>query len=171
MTDLNRLKARHVMTGPVRTIPADWPLQMAARFFMDNHFSGAPVIDEVGEPVGVLTLKDLARYTEWHLEIEEKQERLRELRVDAGPEPAPAHMHLDRMPQPSVRSVMTPRIRTVDVDAPLPDVLGVLLEGPFHRVFVRAKDGHIEGVISSLDVVRTMKRHYEETKRRKVAAR
>lgn len=160
MASLKTLKARHVMTGPVETIQADWSLKEAARFLMDHHFSGAPVVEPDGRPVGVLTIKDIARYAEWHLEAEERDDTMRELRVvgGEGPEARTKDIHLDRLNDATVRAVMTPRIRTVIENAPLKEVLDALAEGPFHRIFVRDRKGEIEGVVSALDIVRVVAR-------------
>ena len=77
-----------LMTTSVLCLRTECTLQEAVRFFLDNKFSGAPVINEHDKPVGVLTFKDIARYTEWHLEAEdaeserEDEERLNEPKED-----------------------------------------------------------------------------------------
>lgn len=54
--------AGDIMTTPVHCLQADMDLVQAANFLADKHFSGAPVVDESGTIVGVLSEKDfLAR--------------------------------------------------------------------------------------------------------------
>jgi CBS domain-containing membrane protein len=54
--------AKDIMTSPVHCLQADMDLVQAALFLADKQFSGAPVIDEPGRVVGVLSEKDfLAR--------------------------------------------------------------------------------------------------------------
>lgn len=171
---LARLKAKHVMSGPVESVRADWPLTEVVRFFLDRHYTGAPVVDEEGRAVGVITLKDIARYAEWHLEAEETQERLRDLAIaGAGVrEPAREDMHIDRMSGAVARSVMTPAIEMVDPEAPLVEVLERMLERRIHRIFV-GRNGTPEAVISGMDVMRLLadylrhgtRRHSREVRR------
>lgn len=143
------VRACDLMTWPVITIDADMTLKDAARFFMDHAFTGAPVLED-GKPVGVLTLKDLARYTEWHLAVEQVEEETARM----GTRKMRRGYHYDRLRDTTVRQVMTPGIKTLPEDAPLRDVLRTILKGRFHRVFIKDKDGNIAGVISTLDVIR-----------------
>lgn len=50
--------ATDIMTAPVHCLQADMDLVQAAKFLADKHFSGAPVVDEAGKIVGVLSEKD-----------------------------------------------------------------------------------------------------------------
>ena len=160
---LERLLAKDVMTKPVRSLDADSPLKEAARFLLGQHFSGAPVLDEAGRPIGVLSLRDIALYMEWHLEVEESEEerenggRPRDEASYEGHERIPGRgFHTDRLAHATVRQVMTEGLHTVEEGAPLRTVVGTLLEGPYHRVFVTDRGGVLVGVISTLDVVRAM---------------
>jgi CBS domain-containing membrane protein len=54
--------AKDIMTRPVHCLQADMNLVQAAQFLADKQISGAPVIDDSGRLVGVLSEKDfLAR--------------------------------------------------------------------------------------------------------------
>lgn len=54
--------AKDIMTSPVHCLQADMDLVQAAQFLADQQISGAPVIDDSGRLVGVLSEKDfLAR--------------------------------------------------------------------------------------------------------------
>lgn len=157
MEALERLEARHVMMGPLVTIREDTPLKDAARTLIEQRFSGAPVVDEMGCPVGVISLKDIARYMEWHLEVEETEEK--SATVASSDEGRPVRrVRRRRTKDPSVRVVMTPEVRTVAADAPLPEVIDALLEGPYRRIFATGPDGEIVGVISAHDVLRALAR-------------
>lgn len=148
-----------VMTWPVLTLDEDATLKDAARFFMDHKFTGAPVVDRNGKPVGVLTLKDLVRYTEWHLEVEESEaeepSKLPASEIEdeeIGPE-----LPEDRMSRVAVKQVMTPKLKTVAESATLRKVMDVFLKARIHRIFVTDKAGRLTGVVSTLDVIRWLK--------------
>lgn len=55
---LHALTARDLMQGDVVTIPRKMGMQAAARCLEQMHVSGAPVIDEEGRCVGVLSSSD-----------------------------------------------------------------------------------------------------------------
>ena len=50
--------AKDIMTTPAHCLRSDMDLVQAAQFLADKHYSGAPVIDESGKIVGVLSEKD-----------------------------------------------------------------------------------------------------------------
>jgi CBS domain-containing protein len=148
-------RARDVMTTEVVKVPADLTVAELADVFMENEISGAPVVDEDGALVGVVSVFDLARQSsgeagvvteqgnpEFYVRGWEEQytvEEFRKLRVQEG--------HL------TVRDVMTPAAFTVEEDDPISDVARTLVDGHIHRVLVTR--GHeVVGIISSLDLLR-----------------
>lgn len=52
------LTAKDLMNGEVTTIPRDVRMQAAARWLSQMHVSGAPVVDDQGRCVGVLSSND-----------------------------------------------------------------------------------------------------------------
>lgn len=148
-------RARDVMTTEVVKVPADLTVAELADVFMENEISGAPVVDEEGALVGVVSVFDVARQTsgetgvvteqanpEFYVRGWEEQytvDEFRRLRVQEG--------HL------TVRDVMTPAAFTVEEDDPISDVARTLVDGHIHRVLVTR--GHeVVGIISSLDLLR-----------------
>jgi CBS domain-containing protein len=143
------------MTTDVVKVPADLTVAELADVFMENEISGAPVVDEEGALVGVVSVFDVARQSsgetgvvteggnpEFYVRGWEEQytvEEFRKLRVQEG--------HL------TVRDVMTPAAFTVEEDDPISDVARTLVDGHIHRVLVTR--GHeVVGIISSLDLLR-----------------
>ena len=53
------ITAEEIMTRQVVTVPYDWSVDRLARFLTDKSISGAPVVDEAGQVVGVVTLSDI----------------------------------------------------------------------------------------------------------------
>ena len=148
-------RARDVMTTEVVRVPADLTVAELADVFMENEISGAPVVDEEGALVGVVSVFDVARQSsgetgvvsepanpEFYVRGWEEQytvDEFRRLRVQEG--------HL------TVRDVMTPAAFTVEEDDPISDVARTLVDGHIHRVLVTR--GHeVVGIISSLDLLR-----------------
>src|SRR5207249_470931 len=99
-------------------------------FLADSDKSAAPVIDEAGHPVGVLSRTDLL--------IHERERLAR----PGAPDTAVA------------RDLMTPAVIAVAPDAPASDVLRHLVDQNVHRLFVVDGTGVLVGVITAADLLR-----------------
>jgi len=55
--------ARDIMQTQVVSVGSDDPLLSVLRLFADEEISGAPVMDESGKVVGVVSIRDLMRAT------------------------------------------------------------------------------------------------------------
>lgn len=147
--------AEDLMTAPVLSLDAGTSLKEAARFLLSHGYSGAPVVDDAGKAVGVLSLHDIARYAEWHLEADEiadsRKESLKPLDDDKDSDD---DMDIDRLTDATVRQVMTPKVQKVAYNDSATAAVKALLKGPYHRIFVSDKQGVLIGVISTMDVLR-----------------
>jgi CBS domain-containing protein len=56
------LTASDLMTPDVLYLPQTMPLPEAIRLLLDNHVSGAPVVDDRGRCVGIFSAVDIARF-------------------------------------------------------------------------------------------------------------
>ena len=56
-----RMRVRHLMTSPAVTIHATATLAHAAKLMIQRHIHRLVVVDDDGEPIGVLTTLDLLR--------------------------------------------------------------------------------------------------------------
>ncbi|MBV9080796.1 MAG: CBS domain-containing protein [Elusimicrobia bacterium] len=133
------LVAKDIMTKHMFTLRADSALQEAIRLFVENHVSAAPVFGTGGEPVGVLTKTDIARY-EWERRGFKTEE----------PRPAPEHADGER-----VSRWMTPFVLSVEPDTAIVDVARAMVKNGVHHLFVKS-DNRLLGVISSFDLLRVM---------------
>lgn len=145
---LGQIPAHALMTGPVKTAYARWPVSRLVDFLLENDLSGAPVISSDGTMVGVVSISDvlragggaddaaqLAGYREEALGYELGREQLtRLLRSTGGSQP--------------VSDIMTPTVIHVEAGAPLLDALRLMHDRRIHRVFVM-KAGRLVGMIDN----------------------
>ena len=61
MQSLSKLQARHVMTSPVAYVMSETPLSEVANLLLREGISAAPVLDEGGHLVGMISEGDLVR--------------------------------------------------------------------------------------------------------------
>lgn len=154
--------ARDLMSRPVRQLTAWTPVRDAAAFLLRQGISGAPVIDEHGKWVGVFTKSDLARYMEGRI-VPRSHERTLESRK---PVDGIAPISSEKFGETPVRHFMTPGMFTVFQDATLEEVVKAMTSFQVHRVFViEAKGGELQGVITSMDVLRWMQGRREPTRK------
>ena len=120
--------AADLMTAPAVSLRDAAIIPEAVALLIEKGFHAAPVIDEAGRPVGVLSTTDILLY---------------------------AGEKSDRLP---VREIMTPAVFAVTPDTPAAKVVDEFLALKVHQLFVVDKTGVLIGVISTLDVLRRLGR-------------
>jgi CBS-domain-containing membrane protein len=145
---LLELTAADLMSRTLITIPRPMSLRAAAHRLAQAGVSGAPVVDEQGRCVGVLSATDLVRW------------------LDRGPHaggrPAAGNgtcfcsdwqvADLEGLPDDDVGHFMTTDVVSAAPGARLGDLARRMLDAHIHRVIVLA-DGRPVGVVSSTDVL------------------
>ncbi len=158
---MDALFAKDLMTRPVRKLTAVASVRDAAEFLLRWGISGAPVEDEHGRWVGVFTLNDLARHVQDRLvklpTVDPSRERTLETR-----EEIPEGFGFEGFEDTRVGDLMTGGLYSVFPEATLEEVVRTLTTQKVHRVFVLSEKGSIEGVITTMDVLRWMDAKYRE---------
>ena len=157
--NINDVTVGEVMQRDVLAVDADWPLDKLARFLVDNSISGAPVTDENGELVGVVSMTDLVR----HNSITEKDTvasqthdvYLYELERHIGNEELQV-FHTQYESPVQVREIMTPLIFKVSEEDSIREVADIMLKGRIHRVFV-TRDTLLTGIVTALDMMQVIR--------------
>lgn len=126
-------RAEEVMTPNPLSIGELATLREAALFLTSKDISAAPVINEAGRPVGVISLADIVRCVH-RSEVSDT-----------------------RLPL-TVREVMTPVVYFVRPDTLVANVVEDLLDCAVHRLFVVDDDEVLIGVISTLDLLKHLRR-------------
>ena len=158
VTPWQDVKAKDVMKAPVVTLDVDVSLKEAAQTLSDGHISGAPVVDAQGRPLGVVSLFDIAV----HLAGLERPAGepggfYRQGRLQFGAEEAVEESSEDRAPdETTVADVMAPGLLSVRTGATLGEIVRLLDEKQIHRVFVLDAKGRLQGVVSTMDILRVL---------------
>ena len=153
--------ARDVMSRPVKRLTAPTPLPDAAEFFVRHGISGAPVIGAQGRPVGVFTMSDLARAVQRRLMQHASSHRTLERREPVPERPA---LVLAGFEKTTVGELMTSGLFTVFPEATLDEVVRTMASQRIHRVFVISEQGELEGVITTMDVLKWIDRKFAARK-------
>jgi CBS domain-containing protein len=120
------------------------------RLLAERHVSGAPVVDEGGRVLGVISQSDLARHT-----LERTTAREAGLVYSDDDEWADvANVRVNRSTM-LVEKLMRSEVFTVNRDDSVALAANVMRERRVHRLFVIER-GRLVGVISTLDLMRVV---------------
>jgi CBS domain-containing protein len=151
--------AADLMTANPVSVREDATLREALALFIDKGFSAAPVIDEAGRPVGVLSRSDLLvhdRESAEYLRQAPEYYHKEELHTPGG-EPLGRGFQVEKVDRTRVADMMTPAVFNVAPDTPAAKVVHDMLSLKVHRLFVVDDNGVLVGVISTFDVLRHLR--------------
>jgi CBS domain-containing protein len=155
------LRAKDLMNPNPVSIRRDAGIREALELLTDRGFGAAPVIDEAGRPIGVVSHTDILIHerecvhhgrapdygvsgydcTDWDLFPERWWSEEASIEV---------------VDPTTVGEIMTPAVFTVALDTPAREVVRRMLELKVHHLFVSDGELALVGVISPLDVMRRL---------------
>jgi CBS-domain-containing membrane protein len=142
---LDAKTAADLMAPNPVSIAADATIKEAVGFLVDRAYSAAPVIDEAGTPVGVVSQSDIV------IHDRARSESTRRYPSSYEQDSGSSIGDLDRT---RVREIMTPVVLSVTSEAPAHQVVQEMLKLKVHRLFVVDKKGVLIGVISPVDILK-----------------
>jgi len=131
MTELPRID--NFMTTDIKFLKPDMSIHAAIKILIDNGISGAPVVDEGGDLVGILSKKDCLKVAfsdSYHQNV-------------GG----------------QVSDYMSVDVETVDVGTSLIDMAERFLGGTYHR-FPVIRNGRLAGLISRHDILKAIEEQW-----------
>ncbi|HQW37438.1 MAG TPA: CBS domain-containing protein [Usitatibacteraceae bacterium] len=143
------MQAKDVMTSPVVTVSPEATVTEVAKLLLGRHISAAPVVDEAGHLLGIVSEGDLMRRPEagterhrswWLTLISDAQDEARDYLKTHG-------LH--------ARDVMTRNVLTVDEETSLHDIASLLEKERIKRVPV-VRDGKVVGIVSRANLLQAL---------------
>jgi len=143
------MKAEDVMVSTVITVGVNASIGEVAAILLNNHISAAPVVDEKGELVGIVSEGDLMRRPEigttkrhsWWLELISNK-------WASATEYIKSHSR-------KVADVMTRDLITAKPDTPLGDIAGLLERNQIKRVPI-VERGKLVGIVSRANILQAL---------------
>jgi len=151
-------RAEDIMRTDVITVYDDEPLLKVHRLFVEEDISGAPVLDEDDEVVGVISSRDLLRVMsqEHDAQQEDRHYYTGSASLDDREWLTDIEEFEDRLAKRTVSEAMTTEVISVAPDATVPEIAKLLLGHRIHRVLVldsEDDEGPLVGLISVFDLV------------------
>jgi CBS domain-containing protein len=153
-----KLTAKAIMSSPVITVHDTMSVEEVSDLFSNHMISGAPVLNQHGKPIGVVSLSDIVRN-------EPRREHIISDRVESDyilkaweaqfSADELAGFHLEESQTLLVRDIMTPFIYRVPETTPVKELAEIMVSGRIHRLFV-TRGEKIIGVVSALDLLKAL---------------
>ena len=143
-----QLRVRDAMTANPQSITAAASLGEAARLLLSSVFTGLPVVDERQRPLGVITQGDLIQKGKMPLRLG--------LLAESGQDRREAV--LAQLAKHRAEEAMTAPAITIAEDQPLAGAVDLMLERQIKRLPVVDEGGRLTGMLSRLDIFRTVMR-------------
>lgn len=146
--------AKDIMTSDVICAREDMTVQQLAHLLKEHRITGAPVVDETGALVGVVSMTDIILKDEifgeepvldsdYHTQIEIQDDALWN---DFAP---------DDLEDRRVGDIMSPEAITAQQDAPIEELAGMMCSHRIHRVII-LKGDRLSGIVSTTDILKAV---------------
>lgn len=146
------LKARDIMTKDVATVTPGTTVEDLARLLMERNISGAPVVDDDGKLLGIVTEHDLIK-------------KERRLHIPTVVQIFDAFIYLESskrfeediktMVAGKVEAIYTRDVVTVGEDATLTEIATLMTDKDIHLIPV-VTGGKLAGIVGKKDILRSM---------------
>lgn len=148
------LKAKDIMTRDVITVKPTTTIEELARIFIEKKISGAPVVDDNGDVIGIVTENDLISQNK-RLHIPTVV-RLFDafIMLDS---PSKIEKEIKRMAAVTVSDICVRDVITVTEDTAVEDIAAIMSEKKVHLIPV-VEGKKVRGIIGKMDIIKGMVR-------------
>lgn len=149
MDRLKSLKVSDAMAHNLITVSANSTLSEAADVLCESRITGAPVVDEYGKCIGVISGSDF---------IHSKAEELDGSSCWHALTGGAFHdaFRIEELRNELVRSHMTPRVETIHESTPLLQAARTMCDKHIHRLIVVDEFDRPAGILTGLNLVATL---------------
>jgi predicted transcriptional regulator len=139
------------MNPDIMTVADDMTVEDLVRYLVEHEISGAPVVDDQGQLVGVVSMTDIGRNLAEPDNDMPDSTFYRDDLSDSTLEDLGQRFAEQR--SATVRDVMTPVVYQVPVTAPISEAAKIMVERHIHRLLVTQGKDPV-GIITSMDLLR-----------------
>lgn len=135
----------HIMSRQVITVPPRMRVEELCALLLENSISGAPVVDEDGRMVGIVSSTDVMR-------DQHERQGTEELAAPPSRRGLARGFHVHD-PGAAVQEVMSRKVVTVTESTTVGRAAWLMAHHHVHRLPVLDPSGKVVGLVSSLDVL------------------
>lgn len=146
------LTAKEIMTQNIISVTEQTPVSELARLLTSNNISGAPVIDDDGKLLAVVTESDLIDQSK-KVHIPTVVTILDSVFYLENPDKMEAEMK--KIAATTVAEICSSSPKTVSPDTGLDEIATIMAESNIHTLPV-LDDGELVGIIGKKDIIKTL---------------
>lgn len=154
------LTAADLMSSDLLLVPRCMSLPTAARMLSRHGVTGAPVVNDDGVCIGVISAMDFVRWAEGPKAFDRGNNQVEPF-CSSWQMPA---SHSEKGPT-KVEDLMSPDPVVVSGDCPIARLARLMLDEHIHRVVVVDEAKRPEGIVTSLDILAAVARAAETSER------
>lgn len=132
------LSLKDIMTREVVTINPGTSLDEVWKLLRKHHIRGVPVVDDAQHLVGVLTIADFLKMTDWHM-CHSMRARIK--------------LMFSRRPAHSAAQIMTTSVKVASEDMHLTEAFRIFAESGINHLPVVSEHGKLVGILTRLDLL------------------
>lgn len=144
------LKAKDIMTGDLITVKPTTTIEDLARTLTEHNISGAPVVNDAGDLIGIVTENDLISQNK-RLHIPTVM-RLFDAFIMLE-SPSKIEKEIKKMAAITVDDICTKKVITITEDTPVQDIATIMSEKKVHLIPV-VEGKKIRGIIGKIDLIK-----------------
>ncbi len=144
--------ARDIMKTDVITVRPETSIEELGRLFIEKDISGAPVVDEDGNLVGIVTENDLiSKEKPFHIPtIIRIFDAIIPLESDSKVEE-----EIRKMAASTVEDICTTDVITIEEDTPLTEIASIMADKRIHLLPV-LKEGKLTGIVGKKELIKAI---------------
>jgi CBS-domain-containing membrane protein len=147
------MTARDLMSREMVVIPQHSSLRHAAHLLTQARVSGAPVVDEMGRCVGVISTTDFMRWVDHEQPAEMHRPRSQACVCSDWEVVSPEILPVDE-----VRTYMTMDPVKVGPGTPIEELARMMLDAHIHRLIVADEEARPIGIVTTTDILAAVAR-------------
>ncbi|MBI2894502.1 MAG: CBS domain-containing protein [Deltaproteobacteria bacterium] len=152
VSDLARhRRVSEVMTREPVCVLEETSLESATSILLERGLSAAPVVDDAGRVVGMLSMTDIVREAHDRGETEEIPLRTRQRKIEYE---IRGDFFATELARSTVADVMRPVVAVLPENAPLSQAAALMAAEGVQRLPVVDRERRIRGIVSALDLLR-----------------
>jgi predicted transcriptional regulator len=150
---MKKLLAKDIMTSDVICVNMNMDLREVAKLFTEKKITGAPVLDDQDNLIGVVSLTDLVGHElsgdqEVNIESDFYSQLPEEVSFKKG-------FHIEDFNSAKVSEIMTPTLITAEETSPVNQLASIMLHRHVHRIII-TKDKQVKGIVSTMDLLKLL---------------
>ncbi|PIR17722.1 MAG: hypothetical protein COV48_08325 [Elusimicrobia bacterium CG11_big_fil_rev_8_21_14_0_20_64_6] len=141
--------AKDIMCKKVVSVERWLTLPELVKIFAEKCITGAPVVDETGMILGVVSQTDIVRTGR------EAATGVPSYHRDFDDTARSAGLHIEEMDRTRVEEIMTPGAISLDEMTPVEKVAKLMIESHIHRVLI-TRGERLAGIVTTMDMMRAL---------------